>query len=110
MTHILLSGLLIGFSTVISLRRHGAELGYLVLSWVPLALLAIARAYEILFGFQRFAEVIYHFAYDTSYILSLIGMMLLLISVFRRTPKGILLAAILLSLMPIALMMLSQSR
>ena len=101
MLHILLSVLLVGLALMMSIRRHGANGGYLILSWVPLALLVIAGGYELLFGFRRFAEVLYHFAYDTSYILSLIGIMLLLTSVLKRTSKGGLLIALMISAVPI---------
>lgn len=60
MLHILLSVLLVGLALMISIRRHGAQRGYLVLSWVPSALLVIASGYELQFGFKRFAEVLYH--------------------------------------------------
>ena len=66
---------------MISLRRYGVLIGYLTLSWVPLFLLFIAGGYQSLFGFKGFAEVIYHFSYDTSYILSLTGIVLLLTSI-----------------------------
>ncbi len=88
------------------MRRSGAANGFLTLSWVPLALLLIAKGYESLFGFKRFAEVIYHFSYDTSYILSLTGVMLLLASIFRRTSKSSLVLSVLVSAVPILLLVL----
>ena len=108
MLHILLSFLLIALALIISVRQHGAQRGYLILAWVPLALLLIAASYESAFGFKRFAEVIYHFAYDTSYILSLAGIMLLLTSVLRRTPKKMLFIGIVISAIPIFALLLSQ--
>ena len=108
MLHILLSVLLVGLALLLSIRRHGAPKGYLVLSWVPLALLVIAGGYECLFGFRRFAEVLYHFAYDTSYILSLVGIMLLLTSVLTRTSKLRLLIALMISAVPILVLILWQ--
>ncbi len=59
-------------------------------------------------GFKRFAEVIYHFAYDTSYILSLAGIMLLVTSILRRTPKKMLFIGIVISAIPIFALLLSQ--
>lgn len=106
MLHIFLSLLLVGLSLVISLRRYGVPIGYLTLSWVPLFLLLIASGYQTLFGFKRFAEVIYHFSYDTSYILSLTGIVLLLTSIFRRTLTASLVLAVLLSALPIFLLLL----
>jgi asparagine N-glycosylation enzyme membrane subunit Stt3 len=108
MLHILLSVVLVGLALLLSIRRHGTPQGYLVLSWVPVALLVIAGGYELLFGFKRFAEVVYHFAYDTSYILSLVGIMLLLTSVLKRTSKLRLLIALLISAVPIFLLILWQ--
>ena len=108
MLHILLSFLLIALALMISVRQHGAQRGYLVISWVPLALLLIAGGYESMFGFRRFAEVIYHFAYDTSYILSLAGIMLLLTTVLKRTPKRVLLIGIVVSAIPILVLIVSQ--
>ena len=108
MLHILLSFLLIALALIISVRQQGAQRGYSILAWVPLALLLIATCYESAFGFKRFAEVIYHFAYDTSYILSLAGIMLLLTSVLRRTPKKMLLIGIVISAIPIFALLLSQ--
>ena len=108
MLHILLSVLLVGLALLLSIRRYGAPQGYLILSWVPFALLAIAGGYKLLFGFKRFAEVLYHFAYDTSYILSLVGFMLLLTSVLKRTAKLRLLIALMISAVPIFVLMLWQ--
>lgn len=108
MLHILLSFLLIAIALIISVRQNGTQRGYLILAWVPLALLLIAAGCESAFGFKRFAEVIYHFAYDTSYILSLAGIMLLLTSVLRRTPKKMLLIGIVISAIPIFALLLSQ--
>ena len=108
MLHILLSVFLVAVALLLSIRRHGAPQGYLILSWVPFALLIIAGGYELLFGFKRFAEVLYHFAYDTSYILSLVGIMLLLTSVLKRTSKLRLLIALMISAVPIFVLILSQ--
>ncbi len=108
MLHILLSLLLVGLALLLSIRRDGAAQGYLLLSWVPFALLVIAGGYELLFGFRRFAEVLYHFAYDTSYILSLVGIMLLLTSVLKRTSKLRLLLALMISAVPILVLILWQ--
>src|SRR5687768_5424641 len=107
MLHFLLSFLLVALALMISVRKHGAQRGYMVRSWVPSALLLIAGGYERVFGFRRFAEVIYHFAYDTSYILSLAGIMLLLTTVLKRTPKRTLLIGIVISAMPIFVLILS---
>ena len=84
MLHLLLSFFLVMSSLLISVKRNGAGAGYLTLSWIPLALWLIAFSYEKIIGFQRPAEVMYHFSYDTSYLMVLAGG---LIWYLRPTPR-----------------------
>lgn len=108
MLHILLSLLLVGLALLLSIRRDGAAQGYLLLSWVPFALLVIAEKKFIASAKRLKPEVLYHFAYDTSYILSLVGIMLLLTSVLKRTSKLRLLLALMVSAVPIFVLILWQ--
>jgi hypothetical protein len=110
MQHILLSALLIGISLLISGNRNGIERGYLVLSPVPLALLLIAKLHELAFGFSRFAEVIYHFAYDTSYILMMVGIVLLLRAIIKKGPEKALVLGAGISAIPVVALIISGLR
>jgi hypothetical protein len=87
MHHILVSILIIALSLLISIRRNGVQVGYLALSWTPIVLLLTALLHDKAIGFRRFSEVMYHFAYDTSYILVMAGALLLLNAVIRKKPK-----------------------
>jgi hypothetical protein len=109
MLHILFSFLVVSLSLLVSIKRNGVGVGYLALSWTPAALLLIAVVYEKVVGFGRFSEVMYHSSYDTSYLLMLAGVLMLLQSVIRHRSKKLLVLGSCLSALPIIGLIISQS-
>ncbi len=110
MHHILLSLVIITLSLLISIKRNGIESGYLTLVWVPTALLLVAFLYEKMVGSRRFSEVAYHFAYDTSYLFLIAGIVMLLHAVIYKRPKKQLLIGCCVSALPLISLMISPSR
>lgn len=109
MLHILFSFLIVTLSLLVSIKRNGVGVGYLSLSWIPAALLLVAVIYEKAVGFRRFSEVTYHFAYDTSYLLLIAGVAMLLHAVIGHRPKRLLMLGSCLSALPILTLIISQS-
>lgn len=89
---------------------YGLERGYLLSSCIPLMLWLIAVAYQYFIGFTMSAHVVFHLAYDMSYILVLAGIVLVLRAVIRKQPIRIALIATCVSGVPLAEIMTSQMR
>lgn len=77
MHHLLLSLLFLVVALFVLYKITGIEQGYRILALLPVSLSGLAIGYEISWGFQRFAEIAWHFSYDTSYLLMLVGMLLI---------------------------------
>jgi predicted tellurium resistance membrane protein TerC len=82
--------------------------GYFTLSWTPVALLSIAVLSQKAFGFTRFSEVTYHVGYDTSYLLLMVGILMLLHAVVTHTAKALLILGSCLSAVPILSLTISD--
>jgi hypothetical protein len=110
MQHVLFSFIVVTLSLLSSIKRHGAAVGYLTLSWTPTALLLLAVLHEKAVGFTRFSEVTYHIAYDTSYLLVIAGLVILLHTVIGHRPKILVMLGSCFSALPILALIISQSR
>ena len=74
-------------------KRRSAKLVFYQLCALPLVLYLIAFATEKAFGYGLAAHALFHFSYDTSYILTLVGLLLVLYFVFKKErPIGLILA------------------
>lgn len=61
-------------------KRYSFEIGYLSLCGLPIAAFGLARV----IGFRQFEHRLLHIAYDSSYILVMIGLALILQAVIRK--------------------------
>lgn len=108
MTHLLLSVLLASLALTVSVGRNGLDYGFLAVSIVPGVLLLIALISEEAVGFGRFGEVTYHFAYDLSYVLLLVGLCLVLSTIIRGRWKTRILVGTFLSAVPIVQLLIVE--
>ena len=82
-------------------RKCGATGAFYRLCFGPLLLLILALGAHKVFGYGFTAHTLFHFAYDTSYVLTLIGLILILRSVFRRRRAVELALAVLVAVVPL---------
>jgi len=76
-------------------RMIGVCLAYWALAGMPVLLLLLALAAERWLGYGLVPHALFHFSYDTSYVLTLIGLLLCLYFVFKlRRPMELMLALI----------------
>ena len=84
MHHLLPVCILVVITFVLLTRRYSAERSYWLLVSVPTVLLLAALANESLRGIQQVNHQLLHVAYDSSYALLLLGLILLLRAVLKR--------------------------
>jgi len=63
--------------------RYRVEVAYILLTGFPTLTFLIAIAHESVRGIQQFNHQLLHVAYDSSYVLSLVGICLILQAVIR---------------------------
>lgn len=82
-------------------KHRSAREAFYRLCFVPLFLYLSAILSEKLFGYGLAAHALFHFSYNTSYVLTLIGLVVLLYLVFKKDrPVGLMLT-LLLSVAPL---------
>jgi hypothetical protein len=87
-------------------KRIGICRAYWALAGAPTILLLLALVFERWLGYGLVPHALFHFAYDTSYVLTLIGLLLCLYLVFKgRRPIGLMLA-LLLTVIPLLYLLL----
>lgn len=84
MHHLLPVCILVVITFFLLTRRHSAERSYSLLVSVPTVLLLIALGDESFRGIHQINHQLLHVAYDSSYTLLLLGLILLLRAVLKR--------------------------
>jgi len=102
MHHLLLSALLILTLFVFGVRK------YEFLSVMPLGLFLLAFAVESGAGFGQTSHALFHFAYDTSYILTVLGLLFLVRSILKKRRIAVVCSAVCLAAVPLAQLLLSS--
>ena len=102
MYHLVLVICLLAFAFGVLLLRHAVEIAFTLLAWFPAVTFLIAIAHELVRGIQQFNHQLLHVAYDSSYVLSLVGICLLLRTVIKRKRRIVVLAATFISGIPLA--------
>jgi hypothetical protein len=74
----------------------------------PVCAFLIAVGHEFARGIQQFNHQLLHVAYDSSYVLSLLGICLILRAVIKRKRKILVLAAILVAAIPLGYILATQ--
>jgi uncharacterized membrane protein YbaN (DUF454 family) len=88
--------------------RHRVEVAYVLLAGFPVCTFLIAVAHEFARGIQQFNHQLLHVAYDSSYVLSLLGIFLILRAVIKRKRKIHILAATLVAAIPLGYILMTQ--
>ena|SRR5262245_46247405 len=102
MRHMLTAAILIAGTFLLLAKLSHTLNAYWSVSWLPLVLLIVALGGEYWYGFGGFTHVMFHLAYDLSYLSTLLGIVLVLNFVLRRKPVFPVLVPILLSVLPLA--------
>jgi uncharacterized membrane protein YbaN (DUF454 family) len=109
MYHLLLVGCLVVFAFGILVLRHRVEIAYVLLAWFPTVTFLIAIAHELARGIQQFNHQLLHVAYDSSYVLVLLGICLFLRAALRRKSIKVVLAAIITAGIPLGYIFITPS-
>ena len=88
--------------------RCRVEVAYILLAGFPALTFIIAIAHESVRGIQQFNHQLLHVAYDSSYALSLLGVCLILRSVIKRKRLIHVLAATLITAIPLGYIFTTQ--
>jgi hypothetical protein len=110
MYHLVLVTCLLALAFGVLVLRHDVEVAFTLLVWFPLVTFAIAIAHEFVRGIQQFNHQLLHVAYDSSYVLSLLGLCLLVRAVIKHKRMIVVLTATLIAGIPLAHIFITQSR
>ena len=99
---------LIGVAFALLARRYPVEKAYWSLVSFPALILLVALLDELLRGIQQLNHQLLHVAYDGSYALLFLGLILLLRAVLRRKPVILVAAGILIAGIPMGHIYITQ--
>jgi len=88
--------------------RYPVERAYVLVAGFPVCTFLIAIAHEFVRGIQQLNHQLLHVAYDSSYVLSLLGICLILRAVIKRKRKILVLAATLVAAIPLGYIFTTQ--
>ena len=84
MYHLLLTCCLILITFGVLVRRYSVETGYWLLAAFPVLVFVLGMTDEYFRGIDQINHRLLHVAYDSSYALSLLGLILVLRAILRR--------------------------
>jgi hypothetical protein len=84
MRHLLPAAVLFAAAFFLLAKRFNTAKAYYSVSWIPVGSLLISFGAERWYGFGWFTHVMFHLAYDTSYLATLSGILLVLIFDFTE--------------------------
>ena len=88
--------------------RYSVEVAFVSVAGFPVCTFLIAIAHEFARGIQQFNHQLLHVAYDSSYVLSLLGICLILRAVINRKRKILVLVATLVAAIPSGYILTTQ--
>jgi uncharacterized membrane protein YbaN (DUF454 family) len=88
--------------------RYPVEVAFVLVAGFPVCTFLIAIAHEFARGIQQFNQQLLHVAYDSSYVLSLLGICLILRAVIKRKQKIHVLVATLVAAIPLGYILTTQ--
>ena len=88
--------------------RYPVEVAFVLVAGFPVCTFLIAIAHEFARRIQQFNHQLLHVAYDSSYVLSLLGICLILRAVIRRKRMIHVLAATLIAAIPLGYIFTTQ--
>ena len=101
MRHLVPTAALLAITFLLLAKRLLVNKAYCSVSCVPIVFFLGANAIEQWYGFGWLTHVMFHLAYDTSYLLTLLGIVLVLISILHRDSVRPVLLAIFISTVPV---------
>ena len=84
MYHLLLTSLLIVITFGVVIRRYSVEVAFSLLVSLPVPVFVVGITDEYFRGIRQFNHQLLHVAYDSSYALSLLGIILVLRAILQR--------------------------
>jgi hypothetical protein len=108
MHHMLPVLILIAVAFGLLARRYPVERAYCSLVLLPTLIFLVAIFDETLRGIQQLNHQLLHVAYDSSYALLLLGLVLLLRAVLSRTPKILVAAGTLIAAIPLGYIFITR--
>ena len=99
---------LIAITLGVLTRRYSVEKAYWLLVSFPTLIFLVALADEALRGIQQLNHQLLHVAYDSSYVLLLLGILLLLRAVLRRKLIVLVAAGTAIAAMPLGHIVITQ--
>lgn len=93
MSHLLLTGCLIIITVGVLIRRYRIEPVYRLLAPFPTLIFLVGMIDEYFRGIQQLNHQVLHVAYDSSYVLLLVGIILVLRAVLKRKLRILIVAA-----------------
>ena len=108
MHHLVPVTCLVIFAFGVLVLRYSVEVAYVVLAGFPASTFLIAFAHEYVRGIHQFNHQLLHVAYDSSYVLLLPGICLILRAVIKRKRKIVLLAATMIAAIPLGYIFITQ--
>lgn len=108
MHHMLPVLVLIAVAFWLLARRYPVEKAYWSLVSFPTLVFLVATLDEFLRGIQQLNHQLLHVAYDSSYALLLLGLILLLRAVLRRNPIILVAAGTLIAAIPLGHLFITQ--
>ena len=109
MYHLLLTCCLILITFGALVRRYSVEAGYWLLAAFPVLVFVLGMTDEYFRGIDQINHRLLHVAYDSSYALSLLGLILLLRAVLKRKLIIQLLIATCIAAIPLAFIIINTS-
>lgn len=109
MFHLLLTGCLIAVTGGMLIRRYPIERVYWLLVPVPTLIFLVCIVDEYFRGIQQFNHQVLHLAYDSSYLLLLVGLFLVLRAILKRKLRVLLVAGTCIAAIPLSYIFITHS-
>jgi hypothetical protein len=108
MSHLLLTGCLIIITLPVVTRRYPIETVYRLFAPLPTLIFLVGTIDEYFRGIKQFNHQVLHVAYDSSYVLLLVGIILVLRAVLKRNLTILIVAATCIAGIPLGYIFISH--
>jgi hypothetical protein len=108
MYHLLLTGCLIVITFGVLVRRYRVEAVYCLIVPFPTLIFLMGMVHEHFRGIQKFNHQVLHLAYDSSYVLLLVGLIIILRAILKRKLTILIVAGTCIAGIPIGYIFITQ--
>ena len=109
MFHLFLTGCLVAITIGTLIRRYPIERVYWLLAPFPTLVFLVGIVDEYFRGIQKFNHQTLHLAYDSSYLLLLVGIILVLRAILKRKLRVLLLIGTCIAGLPLSYIFITHS-